>query len=175
MKALSLWQPWATAIAVGSKLVETRGWATKYRGPLLIHAAKRRNINELQHYHSCWNWQGAMTKAGWKWGTREVPDNYDLPLGALIAICDLVDCRPTDGFTQAELDTPRWQDGREGSLYTWTERQMGDFSLGRFGWVLENVRAIDPPIPCVGRQGLFEVDDPAVLDTLSELVRKAAA
>ena len=36
MKALSLYQPWATAIALGSKRIETRGWPTSYRGPLAI-------------------------------------------------------------------------------------------------------------------------------------------
>lgn len=43
MKAISLWQPWASAIAVGAKRVETRSWATKYRGPpdALIRQIKR--------------------------------------------------------------------------------------------------------------------------------------
>src|ERR1700694_3122793 len=41
MKALSLWQPWASLIAMGLKEFETRHWATSYRGPLVIHAAKR--------------------------------------------------------------------------------------------------------------------------------------
>jgi len=41
MKAISLCQPWADLIALGYKTVETRYWATKYRGPLLICAAKR--------------------------------------------------------------------------------------------------------------------------------------
>lgn len=41
MKAISLWQPWASAIAMGLKRIETRNWATRHRGPLAIHAAKR--------------------------------------------------------------------------------------------------------------------------------------
>lgn len=40
MKALSLTQPWATLVVSGAKLFETRSWTTRYRGPLLIHAAK---------------------------------------------------------------------------------------------------------------------------------------
>src|SRR3989339_577320 len=40
MKAISLWQPWASLCAVGAKLYETRSWSTSYRGPLLICAAK---------------------------------------------------------------------------------------------------------------------------------------
>lgn len=41
MKAISLWQPWASLMAMGLKKVETRHWPTRYRGPLLIHAAKK--------------------------------------------------------------------------------------------------------------------------------------
>jgi hypothetical protein len=41
MRAISLWQPWASAIALRLKSNETRGWATTYRGPLAIHAALR--------------------------------------------------------------------------------------------------------------------------------------
>lgn len=48
MKALSLWQPWATLIANGAKQIETRSWSTSYRGPILIHAAKRKVLKELK-------------------------------------------------------------------------------------------------------------------------------
>ncbi|MHC4404130.1 MAG: ASCH domain-containing protein [Planctomycetota bacterium] len=42
MKALTICQPWAWAIIHGPKPVENRGWATKYRGPLAIHAGQSR-------------------------------------------------------------------------------------------------------------------------------------
>jgi hypothetical protein len=38
MKALTIRQPWADAIAHGSKRTENRTWTTRYRGPILIHA-----------------------------------------------------------------------------------------------------------------------------------------
>lgn len=40
MKAITIWQPWAMLIALLEKGNETRGWPTKHRGPLAIHAAK---------------------------------------------------------------------------------------------------------------------------------------
>lgn len=40
MKALSLYQPWATPVVAGFKRLETRSWRTDYTGRLLIHAAK---------------------------------------------------------------------------------------------------------------------------------------
>ena len=37
MRALSLWQPWASLIFDGRKKIETRHWEMLYRGPLAIH------------------------------------------------------------------------------------------------------------------------------------------
>ncbi len=42
MKALTLWQPWASLVALGVKTIETRSWSTKYRGPLAIHAGAKK-------------------------------------------------------------------------------------------------------------------------------------
>jgi len=42
MKALSLWQPWATLVAMEEKRIETRCWKTDYRGELAIHATMKR-------------------------------------------------------------------------------------------------------------------------------------
>lgn len=41
MKVLSVRQPWAWLIVAGHKPVENRGWKTRYRGPILIHAPKQ--------------------------------------------------------------------------------------------------------------------------------------
>ena len=40
MKALSIKQPWANLIASGQKTIETREWATAYRGPILLVSSK---------------------------------------------------------------------------------------------------------------------------------------
>lgn len=39
MKALSIREPYASLIREGIKRIETRSWATKYRGEILIHAS----------------------------------------------------------------------------------------------------------------------------------------
>jgi hypothetical protein len=49
MKALSIRQPFAWLIMSGHKLVENRTWATRYRGPLLIHASLRPNHDAWDH------------------------------------------------------------------------------------------------------------------------------
>lgn len=47
MKALSIKQPWANMIAGGKKVIETRKWSTKYRGPLLIVASLKPDLTAL--------------------------------------------------------------------------------------------------------------------------------
>jgi hypothetical protein len=42
MKAITIWQPWASLKACGAKEFETRSWATSYRGPIAIHAAAKK-------------------------------------------------------------------------------------------------------------------------------------
>lgn len=157
MRAISLWQPWATAIAIGAKRIETRSWSTDYRGLLAIHAAKRLNKGELIHYACCWNWCAALAPLGKRMGDSQ--SLWDLlPFGAIVATCELVDCRPTGDFTYAELKQPRWHAGQPPDP-VWNESQMGNFDLGRFGWVLSNVRALPNPLPFKGRQGFFNVPD----------------
>ena len=77
MKALSLWQPWASAMALGLKQIETRGWEPRYRGRLAIHAAKRWTASERLFTQQ-----------------MGLPDK--LPLGEIVAVGDLVDVQPTE-------------------------------------------------------------------------------
>src|SRR5262245_47747274 len=78
MYALTVGQPFAWAIVAGHKTVENRSWATHYRGPLLIHAAKARHHDQATHLDD------EMT--------IEVPAK--LAYGALLGVVDLVDCLP---------------------------------------------------------------------------------
>jgi hypothetical protein len=49
MKALSVKQPWANLIASGEKTIETRTWATDYRGELLIVSSRKPPIEPAGH------------------------------------------------------------------------------------------------------------------------------
>lgn len=131
MKALSLWQPWASAIPFGWKRIETRHWSTAYRGPLAIHAAKRWTADEREE------WEIACQTYGMPPGQP--------PLGAVIAVTLLVDVRRTETLL-AEGVSPE-------------EQEWGNFGPGRFGWMLADIVALPRPIPFKGAQGLFEVPD----------------
>jgi hypothetical protein len=73
--ALSIRQPWASAILLG-KDVENRSRRFRHRGPLLIHASTH------------------MDTRAWK--DRRILDldleSDDLPLGKLIGIVNVIDC-----------------------------------------------------------------------------------
>jgi len=48
MKAISIRQPYAYAITRGFKLVENRSWPTHFRGPVLIHAGKKEESDDVE-------------------------------------------------------------------------------------------------------------------------------
>lgn len=137
MKALSIWQPWASAIPLGLKRFETRSWNTEYRGPLVIHAAKRWEPDQKRFADS------ELTLG-------RLPQH--LPLGALVAVVNLVDCRRIDNASM-EISA--------------LERSYGDYTDGRWAWQLSNVVAFNEPIPWRGEQGLFDVPSDLIRANLS--------
>lgn len=144
LRALSLWQPWASLVAWGEKRLETRHWSTSYRGPIAIHATK---IFPFDARETC-----LVTPFRRVLAEHGIRHTEDLPRGAIIAVCDLVSCTRTDWkWTAPEFVSPL-------SCYPLQERQFGDFSAGRYAWKLDNVRALLEPIPCRGAMGLWTPD-----------------
>lgn len=100
MKALTLWQPYASAIAVGLKKYETRSWKTSYRGPLVIHASVKPLTKEYQL----------------------LANQYHIPIvsGEIAAIVELVEYQIMTqelitSQSQVEIDLGDWRVGR----YAW--------------------------------------------------------
>jgi hypothetical protein len=137
-------QPWASLVAIGENSIETRSWGTQHRGPLVIHAAKGfpRDARELCVASP---YRQVLARHGY-------PDASTLPLGAIIAVGELADVMK---FTRTSLREVRAR-ARAGELPP-HEADFGDFSAGRYGWVLEKVRALPQPIPVRGMLGLWEV------------------
>jgi hypothetical protein len=162
MKAISLWQPWASAIAVGAKRIETRSWTTSYRGPLAIHAAKRCILSEFEEFDDDLAWRGALDL-----GPRLYWLDRILPFGCIVAVCRLTQCLPTEKIPSHLLHVTQYREWDRDKCYGWTERQLGNFGPGRFGWILQDVIVLPEPIPCKGHQRLFEVPDD-ILPALSQ-------
>lgn len=141
MKAISLWQPWASAIAAGLKTIETRSWPTAYRGPIAIHASKRWSRDQKQLFMSFhYRFPEFKERMGWIGA---------LPKGAIVATALLMHCvEIKDALASAAIHA------NIGEL----EWSLGDYGPGRFAWVLAHIKALRVPVPCIGRQGFFEVE-----------------
>ena len=140
MKAITVWQPWAGALAAGIKENETRSWPTKYRGPIAIHAAKK----AIQHTWSdlCMN-DEAREVICRRLGLPEIIDGpATFPMGCILATAELVDC--------IEI-TPEYI-----TTLTPDELALGDYTLGRYAWKMANVKKLPEPILIAGKQGLWE-------------------
>lgn len=167
MKALTLWQPWASLVALGVKTIETRSWSTRYRGPLAIHAATRRvhTGKFLLLARTAYN-AGKITK------DQEYPfRSLGVPFGAVVATADLIDVVPiidgSIGWTE-DSDTPpaaivvSWDSAAmlvdtvaNDATRVTDQLPYGDFAPGRYAWLLDNIEAFDEPVPAKGRQGLW--------------------
>jgi len=139
MMALTLYQPWASLVVMAEKKIETRSWYTQYRGVLAIHAGRTAPVFDLRPF------MPVLKRAGL---TVD-----ELPLGMIIGFCDLVDVRPVE-------DLPKSMMTRD--LLTKQERAFGNYSAGRYGWILENARQIKP-IAARGMQRLWDWNGPGSL------------
>ncbi len=92
MKAISLWQPHASFVANGPKVIETRGWATSHRGLIGIHAAKKRTKAQSGHFGP-WGFQG-LSGCLWRVADGKAADIQYVPFGAMLATAQLVDVLP---------------------------------------------------------------------------------
>lgn len=152
LRGLTVRQPWASAIAAGRKTIEVRTWRTGWRGPVLIHAGRdRRHLREAA--------AGGGSALGLSKRRREQarPAPW-YPLGVVLAVARIVDCRRLEPDDGAALDIPGWAD-------LWPERGF-ELSTELWGWVLADVsRALPPLAPLRGRLGLWRptADEMAVL------------
>lgn len=152
MRALSLWQPWASAIAHGTKRFETRHWPCP-PGMLLvdvaIHAAKRRpRLDEIGDDFD----EVCAQITGHEWG--------DLPLGSIVATARIGQVWRTEELFRADGSPTLFAagigvvEGRSMEL----EFMLGNYEAGRYAWSLHDVVKLNEPVPCVGRQGFWELD-----------------
>lgn len=134
MKAITIHQPWASLIAHGYKRFETRGWRTNYRGPIAIHASKKRDMEFI------WELKNKYPEI-WK----AIPT---FPTGAIVAVAELVEC-----WLIGEHSIFEEKSGRA-IVIDQQERDFGWYERGRYAWELSKIRRIDP-IPAKGQQGLW--------------------
>lgn len=146
MKALSILQPWASLVVLGHKKIETRSWNTKYRGPILIHASLgTSNLKLIDKKDPFGRLSTRLLELGLQF--------HDFPLGAIIGQAEIVDTAQFDVFTDISRGitqgTHRWE-------LTDQEKDFGDYTADRWGWLLQNPIQFSRPIPCKGALNLWE-------------------
>lgn len=140
MKAISLWQPWASAIALRIKHNETRSWETQYRGTIAIHAAKKSNRELEEHFR-----QLCVRESFYRpFLDANLHSFFLLPKGAIVAVAHLEKIVSTTVMAEFSDEL---------------ELDLGDYSAGRFAWHLTNIQPLKQPCFITGRQGLFDVPD----------------
>jgi len=152
VRALTLTQPWATLIALGEKRVETRSWPINQPETIAIHAAKGLaepvcNEDGLRSYIAAEPFDVALAR-------HEIVVAEQLPRAAIVATVDVIACVPTQDLDAALLELPAIR--RHGFELAEFEREFGNYSPGRWAWLLANVTPFDPPVPARGHQKLWE-------------------
>lgn len=152
MKCLSLWQPWATLMAIGVKTIETRSWPTSYRGLVAIQASKnwdksRAAMCLTEPFRSAL-FQRCAVEAYYRSGNA-------LPLGSILCVVNLDDCVPTERL--------------EGEPVAERERAFGDYRPGRFGWLTSCRRELVAPVSFRAHQGLFDLPADVEAQVLEQL------
>lgn len=164
MRAITIWQPWATLLACGAKKYETRSWKTDYRGPIAIHSAKKDPCKI-----PLWGMKSFEKACGEALEKNGYGSTWCLlPTGSIIATAELVNCwyivyHPGTNIdiakhipVGAELDVPKkHQDFGRYIVPTETEMLFGDWTPGRYAWEFQNIKILSKPIPIKGQQGLW--------------------
>lgn len=151
MKVLSLLQPWATLVVIGAKKIETRSWAAEYKGPILIHASAGKYIGSGRNKISC---RELCYQEPFKAFINGAA--YDnLPFGTIIGKTELVWCANTEDLRsrgQFTVNQNTWN-------LTEQEKSFGDYSDGRYGWLLKDAVEFENPVRAKGSLILWEHPD----------------
>jgi len=143
MIALSLWEPWASAMALGIKVNETRSYWTNTRGDVAIHAAKKPMDRDARE-----TWDIFLKPVG------AVEPQY----GKILCVVELVEVVPSEVFRDCKLPLDP------------AEAALGDYSERRWVWRTKNLRRLETPVAARGYQGFWyltksqEADVKAILN-----------
>lgn len=127
MKVITIREPYASLIEDGIKQIETRSWKTNYRGKLLIHAGKSKVTKSILDNEKLM----ALVK------------NKNFNYGKIICECELVDCIYMDAKFIKKI------------MKNHQEFICGEYKIGRYAWILKNIKVLDKEILAKGKLGLW--------------------
>jgi hypothetical protein len=159
--ALTLWQPWAWCIAHGTKRVENRDWP-----PPETLLGLRFAIHAGQHYDAAGVASLGPRRSALGLGPGEPPPEHDIVRGAIVAVATLAGAVRVARDETGAFAAKRWLGDLDAARIAMVERDP--WTQGAWGWLLEEVVAIEP-IPCPGNRKLWTVPPP-----IASAVRAAA-
>lgn len=133
IKVLSIKEPHASLLLTPYKKIETRSWATSYKGEIYLHASKA-----MPSY--------AKEKAMWDrvlnlYNTYKRVNSIKFRNGLIYAKAELVGCLKMTPENIAILPQ--------------MEIDAGYYEPGRYMWVLRNITPLPEPIPAKGHLGIW--------------------
>lgn len=151
LAALTIHQPWASAIAAGVKPIENRTFeppSSVFGSRLAIHAGKRID--------------GDGILACKELGFEIAPD--DMPISAIIAVATVIGWVGTLGYDGLAL-------GRADDRARWRKNPWFNPRPENIGWILDDVIALPTPVPCRGFQGVWWAAPEIVDQVLEQIAR----
>jgi activating signal cointegrator 1 len=176
MKAISLWQPWASLIACGAKPYETRSWAPPREligQTIAIHAAKKIDKDAAAFAEELM--YGQYGKDGFELADKleasfkGAPDEMlglfgqaTMPIGCVVCTARLdaafqLGDKAEEAAVLAAKVVKRITSREMPDCFTVRLDDFGDYTPGRWAWLLRDVKPLRPPVAAKGAQGFFEL------------------
>lgn len=191
MRAITLWEPWATLWAGGKKVHETRSWPTKHRGLLAVHAAARMPDEAVRVVLNNFGlrrdvWLSMTPHMGWGLANGQANEMQDfIATGPGVRITIPAPPITIKEYRSWSATARRLQErcGRivgvvnvadciateseEGIKAAKWDGRYGDWSPGRFAWKADAFWPLLEPIPAKGKQGFWTVPQ-----DIEEMIKK---
>jgi hypothetical protein len=145
VKVLSLWEPWASAMARELKKNETRHWPLFRFGTYAIHAAKQKFIPS--------KWDDGFVAQVRRDGLMDKP----FPYGCVVCFVDFTGSPKTTTIRDSQSPTELAYGNYEDFSDVYGEMKQ------RYAFTSQNLRTLPTPYPLTGRQGIFEWELPSEL------------
>ena len=143
MKAISLWQPWATLVAMKLKTIETRThdrFKSLWGERIVIHAAKKFDEDALWEHHIL----EMIREKGGLLQAQNLVYASRMFAGKIVCTAMVMNTRWTPIVFELRED--------------WNKQALCEVA-GKYCLFLGDIKILKKPIPYKGRQGIFEVPE----------------
>lgn len=166
MKALTIWQPWASLIMAGAKPYEFRGWRTPRSligQRIVIHAAARKiDQREAAVLHKVLRYRDQAAVAAKMAAETCLQPDLALPILARAGWPELHEPLPMAcGLGTAIIGEPRLGTDIAAEFGVPRANDSDRDEHANWGWPLTDIEVWPTPIPMRGAQGFWNWPDPA--------------